>query len=176
MVQVTVPKICYFDVIRKIMEVGLKTPITASFFRFHENKNLNSNLKTFSKIFCFILFPLRWSYFFGLSPDIGYTKALVWDAKYFLSWFKFFFTVYQDPNKLYSDQQTWNFENQQICLIIWVCLFYSGVPSSEVPHDFNKFFSRLRMTIFCGSTRSVKTRRRISGNKTILSLPTIFSF
>ena len=46
--------------------------------------------------------------FLVLVAFIGFTKAIVWDAKYFSIWFKLFFTVYQDPNKLYSGLQ--NFE------------------------------------------------------------------
>ena len=42
--------------------------------------------------------------FFGLSADIGFTKALVWDTKY-LRFGSNFFTVYQDPNKLFYFSQ-----------------------------------------------------------------------
>ena len=47
--------------------------------------------------------------FFGLKADIGFTKELVWDAKYFSIWFKL---LYSQPGPQLA-----------ISCIIWECLF-----------------------------------------------------
>ena len=70
-------------------------------------------LEPLSTTFVSFFFPSDAFKFFGFSDDIGFTKVLVWRVNFFLISLKLILST----RKIYAGLQTWNFENQQICLL-----------------------------------------------------------